>query len=344
VTVLATAQVERSYGGLATPRVRIRRVRAYRPGTSGATRGLAMAVARLAPGLVAREVPRDLDVLHHAVTVPIPRVAAPTVVTLHDVQHHELPQHFSALERRYRAWAYDGSARRADVVVTGTHYAAEGIVRHLGVARERLAVIPYGIDHVRFRPGGDDAAALAGVLLPARFVLYPANAWPHKNHARLVRALARTRDRGLELVLTGQPYGRLEELRSLARQAGVASRVHHLGHVPGALLPALYRRCAGVVFPSLFEGFGTPPLEAMACGCPVAASGAGSLAEVVGDAALAFDPYDEHAIAGAIDALVGDEGLRARLVAAGLERAARFTWPAAADAHLAAYGRALAPA
>jgi glycosyltransferase involved in cell wall biosynthesis len=117
--------------------------------------------------------------------------------------------------------------------------------------------------------------------------------------------------------------------------------VYHLGYVPGAALPALYRRAAGLVFPSLFEGFGAPPLEAMACGCPVAASNAGAVAEITGDAALRFDARDPEAIAGALRRLTEDETLIAHLRAAGQAHAAGFQWARTARLHAAAYEQAI---
>ena len=140
--------------------------------------------------------------------------------------------------------------------------------------------------------------------LPERFVVYPANLWPHKNHERLVEALARADDREVALVLTGQ---RLRTRRAAhgARRASSASRERV--RAPRATssreaVPALYRLAQAMVFPSLYEGFGAPPLEAMACGCPVAASPRGSLAEVCGGAALELEPESVESIAAAIDA------------------------------------------
>jgi glycosyltransferase involved in cell wall biosynthesis len=118
--------------------------------------------------------------------------------------------------------------------------------------------------------------------------------------------------------------------------------VRHLGHLPFAQLPTLYRRATATVFPSLFEGFGMPLVEAMACGCPVAASGRGAVAETCGDAALLFDPEGEEAIADAIEAIAADDGLRKRLRAAGLTRAAGFRWDNVAARHVEVYRRARA--
>jgi glycosyltransferase involved in cell wall biosynthesis len=328
VTVLVNRHVAQAYAAFQRGPVAFSHVRSYRPGDSMPTRALAMATARLAPGLVARGVPRGLDVLHHAVTVPIPRFEGPTVTTIFDVQHLDHPEFFSRAERLHRRWAYEGAARRATLVVTGSEYSKRRLTHSAGVDPDRIEVVPLGIDLTRFRPqaGDDDPRLLEALGLPPRFLVYPANLWPHKNHGRLVEALAATGDTKLELVLTGQDYGRLDGLMQRARSAGVSDRVRHLGYVPHATLPALYRRAVAMVFPSLYEGFGSPPLEAMACGCVVAASSGGSLGEICDRAALSFDPESVHDIARAIDRVVGDAALRATLREAGLQRAAQFDW------------------
>lgn len=326
VTALANEHVMAAYGEYARGPVELRHVRSYRTGEGNATRFAAMNLGRVYPVLDGS----DFDLVHYPATVPVPSVRAPQrVVTLLDVQHHELPQMFSRGERWLRSWAYDGAARRADLVLTISEHARAGIVERLGVPAERVEAIPLGVDHARFSPEGPAAEGL-----PERYVLYPANMWPHKNHERLLEAFARVRDHDLWLVLTGQTYGREGLL------AG-RERVRHLGHVPGAELPRIYRSAQALVFPSLFEGFGLPPLEAMASGTPVAASAEGSLGEVCGDAAVTFDPRDVDAIAHAIEQVTGDEALRTRLRAAGLDRAAGYTWTATADRHVAAYERAV---
>ena len=325
VTVLANRHVLGPYAGYGRGPVTLRHVRAYRPGDGRATRFAAMNAGRAWPVLDGR----GFDLVHYPATVPVPRVrGAPRVVTLLDVQHHELPHMFSALERRLRAWAYDDAARAADLVLTISEHARRGIVERLGVAPERVVSIALGVDHATFSPDGPGPPPQ--LALPARYVLYPANMWPHKNHARLLAAFAALGDRDLWLVLTGQTYGRE---RTLAGH----DRVRHLGHVARDELAALYRGATAVVFPSLFEGFGLPPLEAMACGVAVAASDRGALAEVCDDAALLFDPEDGAAIADAIRRVTSDEALRGRLRAAGPARAARFTWRAAARRHVEAY-------
>ncbi len=340
VTVLANRAVEADYVDLARGPVTLARVRGYRPGKRAATRALAVTTARLVTHLAGRDVPRDLDVIHYPLTVPVPAARTASVVTIHDVLHHDLPELFPGSQQRYRRWAYDGAARRASGVVTDSRFTRERLIERVGIAPERIDVIYPGVDHTRFHPNAaDDARLLEGQDLPERFVIYPANLWHHKNHDKLLEAFASVRT-DLELVLTGHAYRRLDGLLEHARALGISDRVRHLGYVPVAVVPALYRRAEAMVFPSLYEGFGLPPVEAMACGCPVAASTRASLVEACGDGALSFDPDDVDSIAEAIAKLDRDAELRARLRVAGLRHAARFTWADAAVRHREVYARA----
>jgi glycosyltransferase involved in cell wall biosynthesis len=338
IVVLANRELPQSYAAPLGPAVSIHGLR-YRYGFASAARAAAMLRAALAPRRLERSLPSGLDVLHYPLTVPIPRSPAPGVVTLHDLQHRELPEFFSAAERAYRARAYDRAARNAAHVISVSEHGRAAAIELLGLDPARVTAIPWGLDHDRFRPGPveDDAELLAPYRLPERFLLYPANLWPHKNHEALLRALARCGRPDLTLVLTGQPFRRLGELERLAGELGVGERVRHLGYVPSAVVPALYRAATALAFPSLYEGFGGPPLEAMACGCPVASSRAASLEEVCGDAALYFDPSDVDELAAALHHVVGNTELRDELRRAGLERAAGFTWDKAASAHLDVY-------
>ncbi|MGI8945909.1 MAG: glycosyltransferase family 4 protein [Thermoleophilaceae bacterium] len=340
LTVLASERVAAAYAGYARGPVALHPMPRYRTGSSDATRLLAMLAARPLGRFLAGGAPAGIDVLHHPVTVPTPRLpGTPTVTTVYDPQHHELPDFFSRAERAFRRWAYDGAARRADLVLTTSEYSRTRLVELAGISPERVEAVAMGIDHGRFTAAPDerDERLARRLGLPERFLVYPANLWPHKNHRRLIEALALARDRELGLVLTGQELGRAGELAELARGHGVGDRVRHLGYLEPADMPALLRRASAMVFPSLYEGFGSPPLEAMACGLPVASSTRGSLGEVIGDAALAIeDPESAESIAAAIDQVcAGGEQLARR----GAERAARYTWEAAARAHRAAYER-----
>lgn len=261
------------------------------------------------------------DVAHYPLTVPIPPTTAPTVVTLLDVQHLDLPQLFSRSERLFRAWAYDRASRRADQVIVISEWVRERVIDRLGLDPERVHAIHLAVDHHRFTPTPD--------TIREQFLYYPARPWPHKNHARLFEAfgLLRSTHPGLTLVLSGTGHD----------EAGLPDGVEATGNLPLVDRIALYRRAALTVFPSLYEGFGLPPIEAMACGCPVAASDVGSIPEVCGAAAVLFDPTDPEAIAAGIrEALArADE-----LAALGLERAAAFTWDATARAHDVVYALA----
>jgi glycosyltransferase involved in cell wall biosynthesis len=344
VTVLGTRKVVAAYSDRARGPVSLHPVSAYRAGRRAPARVAAMLAAHVLKGPLVREVPTEIDVLHFPVTVPIPRTKLPEVVTLHDVQHHDLPGFFSRSERGLRRLTYDAAAARAVMVITPSEYSAGRIVEVLGIPAERVAVVHNGIDHRRFTPAplAGDAQLRVDFCLERPFVVYPANLWPHKNHERLVRALAQVGDPDLDLLLTGQTYGRLERLMEVARRLGVASRVRHLGYVDQAVMPALYRSARALVFPSLYEGFGGPPLEAMACECPVASSMRASLAEVCADSCLALEPESIESIAAAIERVVHDEQLRSHLKAAGLARAERFSWAEAARRHTALYARVAA--
>ena len=262
----------------------------------------------------------EAAVVHFPFTAPIPRPAASTavVVTLLDVQHLDLPDLFSRAERAYRRRFYDAAARHADVVVTISEFAKSRIVARLAIDPERVVVAPLGVDTTEFEPNLGQRENL---------LLYPARGWPHKNHARLFQAfsLLRADDPTLRLVLTG---GDLEGLGPVP--PGVEVR----GLVGRDELRQLYRTAGTLVFPSLYEGFGLPPLEAMASGCPVAASRSGAIPEICGDAAVLFDAEDPGSIAAGVrEALARSDDLRDR----GLARVGSFTWTACASAHEHAY-------
>jgi glycosyltransferase involved in cell wall biosynthesis len=326
LTAIASERVAEAYAD----RVDTVAARGYPSPRGSLARLVTMAAGMAAPPF---GVPAGADVVHSPFTVPVPRTKLPTVVTLHDLQHRDMPSFFSRAERAWRSVAYDRAARRATLVITPSEFSKQRIVEVLGVAPDRIEAIPHGIDHARFRPGpvDGDAAVLARLNLPQPFLYYPANLWPHKNHARLIEAFGQL-DSEMHLVLSGADYGRLSDLR-------LSDRVHHVGRLPFETLPAVYRRAGGVVYPSLYEGAGVPPLEAMACGCPVAASDIPPVRELCGDAAVLFDPEDVSAIAAAMGTLSSRfEALRQ----AGIEHAARFTWRASAERHVAAYEKAAA--
>lgn len=291
----------------------------YPTGPTSVDRMRALALGVLRRRSLAARV-ADCAVLHYPFTMrlPAPAKGQRAVVSLLDVQHRDLPQLFSRAERLYRAWAYDGSAQRADAVITISEFCKARIVATLGIDAERVHVAPLGVRQDEFRPRSDSRED---------FLLYPARGWPHKNHVRLFEALAAVRRErpGLRLVLTGAQPSELPPT-----PPGVEVR----GHVTRGELVELYATAALMVFPSRYEGFGLPVIEAMASGCPVAAARAGSLPEVVGDAGVLFNPDDPRDMARGIGEALDRS---AELYERGLVRAARFTWSACADAHVNVY-------
>lgn len=323
--------------------VAVRRVRGYSVGTTTARRMLAMASTAIWPAFFERQIPRDAELVHYPLTLNVPPVRRRRVMTLHDIQHHDLPSAFSTAQLRWRALSYDRAARHATFVVTVSEHARRRIIEVVGVRPERIATVHNGVDGDRFAATASvlDRELLAPLGLPERFVYYPASLWPHKNHLALLDALARVEDPDLTLVLSGATFGRLQAFETEVRRRDLSGRVRHLQFVDDAIMPALYRAARALVFPSRYEGFGLPPLEAMACGCPVASSLAGSLAEVCGGAVAPLDPDSSEQMADAIDRVVDDERCRARLRTVGARQVKGFTWARSADQLLAAYDRAV---
>ena len=236
--------------------------------------------------------------------------------TAFDLIHLRVPELGGAKRRLYYKAVVRPAVGRARAVLTVfsiPHRAG----RWSGADPDRIVVIGSAAS-AHFTPNGD--AFQPGFP----YVLYVGNQKPHKNLVRLVQAFARSRERdGLRLVLTGAPN---RELVSLARRGGVDKRLVFLGSVPDEKLPHVYRGAVAFLFPSLYQGFGLPPLEAMACGTPVVSSTATLLAEVVGRAAVVIDRFDVDSIADGIDKVVRDEALRAELRERGIARARHFSW------------------
>jgi glycosyltransferase involved in cell wall biosynthesis len=294
-------------------------VKTYPAAESMPGRIAAMALATVFPARVKRELsPERLQALHFPLTITIPRgTGVPAATSVLDLQHELFPDFFSRAELAYRRVAYRTAVRGSRLVIAISEHVKETIVERLCVEPDRVRVIQLGIDLEQLRPG--EAAR-------GPFLVYPANGWPHKNHARLLDAFAVVRRERpeLRLVLTGS---RLEGLRTAA---GVEVR----GHVPRSELIRLYQTASALVFPSLYEGFGLPPVEAMACGCPVAAARTGALPETCGDAARYFDPTKPEEIAEAVLNMLSDPG---DLVERGLARARGFTWDECARRHDVVY-------
>lgn len=316
--VLATAFVPSSAAGFSQG-IEERVISGVRGGGSTIERLRAVTGASILAPRIRREM-ADADVVHFPFTVPVPHPGRGKafVQTLLDVQHLDLPQLFSRPELVYRRHFYEGAAQRADAVITISEFAKQRMIELLGLSPKKIHVAHLAVDPSEYVPNPGPRE---------NFVLYPARGWPHKNHSRLLEAMAivRQRNPGMRLVLTGGGLDGLGELPDWADRRGLVGYDE---------LKALYRSATVLAFPSLYEGFGLPPLEAMASGCPVAASNAGSIPEVCGDAAVLFDALNVQAIASGI--------LEARdrhdeLALKGARQLQTFTWERCRDVHLAVY-------
>jgi alpha-1,3-rhamnosyl/mannosyltransferase len=278
--------------------------------------------------------------LHHGGGTIPPVRTVPPMVTIHDVQPLVLPANFSPVKHGYLRWRLPASARRARLVVTLTQHARSTAIDLLGARPERVVVVPPGFTPRQGEePEGDPAEAFA---LDRPFFLFPAITYPHKNHLVLLRAFARVaREHDTLLVLTGGEAQQEELLRAEIAELGIGDRVRRVGRVPRGDLDWMLRHAVALTFPSRFEGFGLPVLEAMGNGCPVIAAAATALPEVVGPAGILVDPDDVDGWADAMVEMLTDARRREWLVEAGYARTAEFRWGQSVDAALAAYDLAL---
>ncbi|MBN2311556.1 MAG: glycosyltransferase family 4 protein [Candidatus Hydrogenedentes bacterium] len=286
---------------------------------------------------------RGAHLVHYPANVGCIRGRCNQIVSLHDLSFYRHPAWFGFERALYYRYAVSRSARRAAHLLTGSHAAAHDIQEFLGIPAERITVIPDGVDE-RFQPASDDAQAAVRVkhALPERFFLYVGTHEPRKNLDRLIRAWSSIAGAcPLDLVLAGRSGWKTSPIRAEAARSPFTHRIHFPGFIDDADLPALMSAADAFVYPSLYEGFGIPVLEAMACGTPVLTSDAPSLPEVAGDAALLVAPEQDEAIAGGLSRLAGDDALCAALRAKGLARAAQYSWKRTAEATVAAYRKIL---
>ena len=287
-----------------------------------------------------------IDVFHGMdhVGIPFAGKTGKCVVTVHDVIPLVLPRTFTRRHRLVVRTALARVRRQADLIIVPSRAVQRDVVQYLRVPEDRVAVTPHGCE-ARFNPSRDAAslgAATARYGLPARYLLAVGTLEPRKNLTTLVRAFARLRDRseidpGVGLVLAGARGWLDDPIFGTVQSLGLDDAVRFPGFIDDDDLPAVYQRAELVVFPSLYEGFGLPLLEAMACGVPVVASNTSALPEVAGGAAMLVDPLDAAGMAQAIARLLGDKALRRRLRDGGLARAAQFSWQTAARQTLDAY-------
>jgi glycosyltransferase involved in cell wall biosynthesis len=298
-------------------------------------RGEQQYVARMADRLGA-------DVVHSlASTAPL-HGRARRVTTIHDLNYLLVPETHFGLRGLGMRLLVPAAARRSHRIVVDAASTRRDLVEHLSTPAAKIDVVPLAAAPPRVAPAPEATLRAKLRLCPRPVVLSASAKRPHKNIARLLEALARIpRDRRPVLVVPGYPTPYEAELRAIAAGLAVRDDVVFPAWVDDAELEGLYALAACVVFPSLYEGFGFPVLEAMVRGVPVACSNRSSLPEVAGDAALLFDPEDVGAITAAIERLLTDRELAERLARAGREQAARFSWERAATQTVESYRRAL---
>ncbi|HEY8446038.1 MAG TPA: glycosyltransferase family 1 protein [Thermomicrobiales bacterium] len=285
-----------------------------------------------------------LDLFHGTVNVLPRALPCPAVVTIHDLAFLRWPEQVPTRRYRYLAREVRAAARRASRILAVSNSTKVDVVELLGVEPARVHVTPLGVD-CRFRPAPPDAIARLrerhGCSRP--FMLAVSTLEPRKNLPALLRAFSRVVDDvPHDLMLVGPEGWLTGELHDTLRRLGLGERVRLTGFVADHELPVWYSAADLFVFPSLYEGFGLPVVEAMACGAPVVTSNVSSLPEVAGDAALLVDPRDEEAIASAMLRVLTDSAFAADLRQRGLQQARRFTWEQTAAATVAAYREALA--
>lgn len=273
----------------------------------------------------------QLDLLHTQYVIPLLPVRG-NAVTIHDVLFENYPQFFNRLfvlrSRALMRW----SARASDLLFSVSEYSSREIAQRYAVPRERIGVLFNAVDRSVFYPGatGSDKVQTRG-LVSGGYILTVGRIEPRKNHAALLRAYARLTSNPPPLVIVGQRdfgYGAFEA--ELAKMPPT-HQVYVISDVGDDELPALYRHAMVFVYPSFAEGFGMPPLEALASGVPVITSSSTAIPEVVGDAGLLVDPHDESALVSALARVVGDATLRLELARQGISRANCFSWRGSAE-------------
>jgi len=272
------------------------------------------------------------DLLHCPSFVAPWRVSVPVVVTVHDAATRRFPRDHPLEWRVYDRRLMPSRLRAASRVITGSEFARQEVIGAYGLQQDRVVAVPYGLEP-RYLAAGDSALDSRGGPM-----LFPGAPVGRKNLDVILRAMAGPLT-GATLEISGAAAADFPEYEAMVSSLGLQPRVRWLGHV--ADMSEVLKRAAVVVYPSLYEGFGFPPLEAMALGTPVVASDRGSLPEVLGDAALLVDPKDDRAVAQAIESVLTRPEVRDRLRRAGVARARTFTWERCADRTLDVYREVL---
>ncbi|MDA8404013.1 MAG: glycosyltransferase family 1 protein [Desulfobacteraceae bacterium] len=281
---------------------------------------------------VRRRLERRYDIYHETAFTPA-RIfhATPQIFTLHDLSLMHFRQHHPRERVWFSDFFFNKRIREADHIIVPSEFILQEAIEYIKIKQNQITVIPEAPDPFFYpRPGEDVSVVLKRLGIPAEYLLFAGTLEPRKNLSLVIEALHRC---GLDvpLVLCGwSGWGEKSWMRKIEAY-GLKKRIHQTGYVDETTLACLYSGARALVYPSLYEGFGLPVLEAMACGCPVMCANTASLPEVAGDAALFFDPHQPEQLAHLIKAIYSDDALSESLTQKGYGRAARFTWRQAAE-------------
>lgn len=286
---------------------------------------------------------KKLDIYFCPFGVLWPRpLKIPCVVTLHDIQETFFPHFFSKHERLSRAYHYSASLSIADSVITVSEFSKNAICKHHNIPASKVFVAHNSVNAFFTHP--PDPEFKLNETLPDQFIFYPANKWRHKNHDNLLKALLHIKQKyniRIHCVLTGYNYKNGYNIKETVDAYKLHDQIYDLEYVSIEAIRYLYHNAEMLCFPSLFEGFGMPVIEAMAAGCPVSCSNTTTLPEVAGDAAVFFNPKDPEDIAKAILDVWQNKQLKARLISSGKKNTERFHTKQMIDSHMTAFRHAI---
>lgn len=284
---------------------------------------------------------RGLKLLHSMAFVTPLLAPCPTVITVYDLSFYHFPERFPPLQRLYLRSQTYRSCRRAKRIITISESSRQDVHRFFGVPLSQIDVVVPGVDAI-YRPLPEaEVAAFRAKRGLERFVLHVGTLQPRKNIPLLIEAFAQLDDPDLKLVLVGGKGWLFNEIFRQVQVLGLGDRVIFTGYVADEALPLWYNAAELLVFPSLYEGFGLPVVEAMACGTPVIAANSSSIPEAVGEAGLLFSPNDEQSLAKQMTAVLNNPDLQDKLRQQGLHHAQAFSWKRAGRETAVVYRRAL---
>jgi glycosyltransferase involved in cell wall biosynthesis len=271
----------------------------------------------------------------------------PSLVTIPDIQHEYYPENFSNTERSLRKGYIQPSCEMATEIITISEFSKKSFIEKLGVDPEKIHVVYLAAGERFFHAQGNGNTVTKKHNLPNQYFFYPANGWPHKNHRALLKGFylyRKSYKTPFHLILTGSGLKDTCDIQDRIAQYSLEEYVHILDYVDTEDLPDLYQNAKALVFPSLFEGFGIPLIEAMASGCPIIASNTTSIPEVAGDAAYLFDQKNPQSICDAMHRIVDDDALREKLIQNGKKRVTQYSYDKVARMHLDLFVSAYAKA